>query len=1030
MGDVKLDEVVFCKHLQSFYRSWNEGGQLWGEDDEQATAVVIPAGAASGEELRYFKSTSMQLWLFGYELPDTILVFTKEALHVLTSGKKANLISALAGPCKEKVGVDIVVHPRPKGEDGSAQITELLDIIKGSADSPVLGALIKEPKHDGKLADLWVSALEGAALKQTEMAGAFSELLASKDTADVQKIKKAAFLAASAMKNFAVEELERIIDEEKKVKHSKFGQKIDEVISDPAKCKVKLKADNVDISYPPIVQSGGVYDLRASATNDDRPLQYDVVLMAIGARYNLFCANLARTYLVDPSKTQQEEYAALLAAAEAATKALVPGAPCSDAFAAAVKALEDAKQGHLVAKLPKNIGWSMGTEIRESHYQLTAKNTATVKPGMIFNVSIGVSGLERSDPGEGQASQYALLVADTYFVPAEEGKPAECLTSLAPRTWADVAYYFKENEEEEEEKQAAPKAPRDKDVFAGNKNLRSEDNKFRERDQDRRKQKENQEDLLRNANENTLRALKASEAGSGGANIGRKASALESYRTIEEIPSTRELAIQVDQKNESLLVPIYGLMVPFHILTVKNVSNNQDGDHAYIRLNFNFGPTFEPGVKFPQAIFLKELSYRTSDTRHATKVVQEIKVLRSSVSQREKERAERATLVQQERLIKAKGRVYTLNDVWIRPAFGGKGRKMTGQLEAHANGLRYSTPKGETLDIMYRNIRHAFFQPAENEMMTLLHFHLNDPIMVGKKKAVDVQFYTEVMESVQTIDAGRRSMYDPDELEEEQRERDQKNRINKTFQSFMKHLQQDVWERDYGDLGLEFEIPFRDLGFSGVPHRQTSFIMPTVNCLVELIEMPFTVITLADVNVVNLERVGFGLRAFDMAIVPKDLTKDVIRIDAIPQQSLDTIREWLTSMNIKYYESKMNLNWKPILKSITDDPDGFVENGGWDFLDAEGGDDDEEGEDSEEEDEFKPDSEEEEEAESEDDDDDSDVDEDEDEDEDEEEYSEEDEEEEGMSWEELEREAIREDRKRGVEEEEEPKAKKSKKARR
>lgn len=33
--------------------------------------------------------------------------------------------------------------------------------------------------------------------------------------------------------------------------------------------------------------------------------------------------------------------------------------------------------------------------------------------------------------------------------------------------------------------------------------------------------------------------------------------------------------VQVDQKNESLLVPIYGLMVPFHILTVKNVSNNQ-----------------------------------------------------------------------------------------------------------------------------------------------------------------------------------------------------------------------------------------------------------------------------------------------------------------------------------------------------------------------------------------------------------------------------------------------------------------------
>lgn len=52
---------------------------------------------------------------------------------------------------------------------------------------------------------------------------------------------------------------------------------------------------------------------------------------------------------------------------------------------------QDARQGHLVTKLTKNIGWSMGTELRESHYQLTAKNSAPVKPGMIFNVSIGAA---------------------------------------------------------------------------------------------------------------------------------------------------------------------------------------------------------------------------------------------------------------------------------------------------------------------------------------------------------------------------------------------------------------------------------------------------------------------------------------------------------------------------------------------------------------------------------------------------------------------------------------------------------------
>lgn len=77
---------------------------------------------------------------------------------------------------------------------------------------------------------------------------------------------------------------------------------------------------------------------------------------------------------------------------------------------------------------------------------------------------------------------------------------------------------------------------------------------------------------------------------------------------------------QVDQKNESILVPIYGLMVPFHILAVKNAVNSQEGDHSYIRINFNFGPSYEPGAKFPHLVFLKELSYRTSDNRHAAKV--------------------------------------------------------------------------------------------------------------------------------------------------------------------------------------------------------------------------------------------------------------------------------------------------------------------------------------------------------------------------------------------------------------------------
>lgn len=78
---------------------------------------------------------------------------------------------------------------------------------------------------------------------------------------------------------------------------------------------------------------------------------------------------------------------------------------------------------------------------------------------------------------------------------------------------------------------------------------------------------------------------------------------------------------------------------------------------------------------------------------------------------------------------------------------------------------------------------------------------------------------------------------------------------------------------------------------------------------------------------------------------------------------------------MKYYESKVNLNWKNILKSIKEvsidkiihmgciqprndclhcsmqDPEGFVESGGWNFLDADQSDSEEE---MEEESEFEP----------------------------------------------------------------------------
>ncbi|KAE8728454.1 FACT complex subunit SPT16-like [Hibiscus syriacus] len=148
----------------------------------------------------------------------------------------------------------------------------------------------------------------------------------------------------------------------------------------------------------------------------------------------------------------------------------------------------------------------------------------------------------------------------------------------------------------------------------------------------------------------------------------------------------------------------------------------------------------------------------------------------------------------------------------------------------------------------------------------------------------------------------------------------------------------------FNGLDLEFDQPLRELGFHGVPYKASAFIVPTSSCLVELIENPFLVVTLSEIEIVNLERVGLGQKNFDMTIVFRDLKRDVLRIDSIPSTSLDGIKEWLDTTDLKYYESRLNLNWRQILKTITDDPQSFIENGGWEFLNLEASDSDSEDE--------------------------------------------------------------------------------------
>ena len=504
-----------------------------------------------------------------------------------------------------------------------------------------------------------------------------------------------------------------------------------------------------------------------------------------------------------------------------------------------------------------------------------------------------------------------------------------------------------------------------------------------------------------------------------------QAEELEAYRNPRDYPpNVQPNQVKVDMARQCVILPVFGNPIPFHISTIKNVVLPDPDNATLLRINF-----YTAGIALgkdapvnmaklvqkyaPYASFIREMTFRSLDGNNLVAAFRQISELRKRARAKEIRESEEQNLVKQEKLVRTKNeRVPRLSDLTMRPVFAG--RKTQGNLEAHTNGLRFISTRGEVVDIMYSNIKYAIFQPCENEIMVLVHFHLKNAIMVGKKKYIDIQFFTEVVDASQAVDNGRRSMYDPDEMDDEQRERTLRKRLNSAFRDFCKKVDATAKKNNYE---LEFDIPYRDLGFTGNPHKEMVNVLPTLNCLVNLTETPFFVVDLDNVDHVHFERVTYMSKAFDIILINKDFTKMPWRVDMIPNGDKDAIQEWLTDMDITYTEGPMNLNWKSILNTAKDD-DRFYMNteddeytnkeAGWEILRMFGKDDNDDDEEDEDDSEFGEESAEEEEELEEDDEEDYDS-----VDDDESDFDADEElEEQGMDWDEMEQQAAASDKQR------------------
>jgi nucleosome binding factor SPN SPT16 subunit len=390
------------------------------------------------------KSNALDTWLLGYEFPETIIVFMHKQIHVVCSHKKAGLIETLKNAANTVVGVDIVLHVKTKSDDGP----DLMDVIvqavrnESKSDKPVVGYIAKEVPQ-GKLLESWTKKLSGSVLQLADVTDGFSELFAVKDTTEVTFVKKSAYLTSSVLKHFVVPKLEKVIKNEKKVSHSSLMNDIEKVILNPLKVKVKLKPDDIDICYRPIFQSGSKFDLKPGASSNDDCFycgSASVIICAIGSKYNSYCSNVARTYLIDATPTQSKTYETLLKAHEAAVEQVKPGNQMSAVYQAAVAVIEkDAPE--LLPNLTELAGSGMGLEFRESFLDLNTENGRGIKEGMVFNVSLGLRNvLDQAEIATcAKAKKFSLLLADTILVTARGNK---ILTIACSKAVKHISYWF------------------------------------------------------------------------------------------------------------------------------------------------------------------------------------------------------------------------------------------------------------------------------------------------------------------------------------------------------------------------------------------------------------------------------------------------------------------------------------------------------------------------------------------------------------------------------------------------------------